>query len=151
MRVVCLSHMGRMMPWEYHTQHDDTLHLVSLGHRAQRVQQDLHQAQVVVASSDVQTRVPHLETEQSSKSRLRIPSTGTFYQFETFDSVAHDIIEAQQGAHCIVGFWGTHVVFDFWCGSCEQQKASGLGVCILTGQVERCVSCLSQHHTVITE
>lgn len=67
----------------------------------------------------------------------------------------HDIGEtgllSLRRARCMVGCWRTHIVLGVWCGSSEQQEASGLSVCILTGQVERCVSCLHQHNTVTAQ
>lgn len=44
----------------------DTLYLISLCHRAERAQQDLHQVQVIVASSHMQTRVTHLEAQRGN-------------------------------------------------------------------------------------
>lgn len=51
---------------QYHIDHADMLYLVSVRHRAQRTQQDLHQSQVVVASSHMQTCVTHLKPKETS-------------------------------------------------------------------------------------
>lgn len=55
---------------QYHAEHADMLYLVSVHHRAQRSQQDLHQSQVVVASSHMQTCVTRLKAQEPVQSLL---------------------------------------------------------------------------------
>lgn len=111
---------------QYHAEHADVLYLVPVHHRAHRSQQDLHQSQVVVASSHMQTCVTRLKAQEPVQSHVL----------------------SCRRAECTARCWRTHVVLGVRCGSTEQQEASSLSMCILTRQVERCVSCLHQHDTV---